>query len=55
VNVLLVRGVGLTAGLGVLFGKGAKREEIGEKPDSSDPYRLAVSWPVFVGLTYNFD
>jgi hypothetical protein len=55
-NVLIVRGVGVVAGWGYLFAKGADEGELGNPPtDSTDPFKLARSpntW--FVGLSYNF-
>lgn len=55
VNVLLVRGIGLTAGGALLFGKGADSAEIGLKPSRpDDPYDLAVARAAFVGISYNY-
>jgi hypothetical protein len=55
VNVLLVRGIGITAGGAYLFGKGADASEIGGKPTNpDDPYRIAATRTAFVGIAYNF-
>jgi hypothetical protein len=55
INVLLVRGIGLTAGGGFLFGKGADAAEIGKEPAlPDDPYKLVVARTVFVGISYNY-
>ncbi len=54
-NVLLVRGVGITAGGALLFGTGADRDEIGKAPSTpDDPYKLSIARAVFVGLSYNY-
>jgi hypothetical protein len=55
INVLLVRGIGITAGGAYLFGTGADASEIGEKPARpDDPYRIAAARALFVGIAYNF-
>jgi hypothetical protein len=55
VNVLLVRGIGIVGGVGVLFGKGAEPDEIGKAPAASaDPFKLALSQSLFVGISYNY-
>jgi hypothetical protein len=53
-NVLLVRGIGVTAGGAFLFGKGAELAEIGKEPAKpDDPYRLSIARAVFVGISYS--
>ncbi len=53
-NILIVRGLGLSVGGALLFGKGADASAIGQKPPvPDDPYDLAVARAAFVGLTYN--
>lgn len=55
INVLLARGIGVTAGGAYLFGTGADASEIGSKPARpDDPYRIAAARVVFVGIAYNF-
>jgi hypothetical protein len=55
INVLLVRGIGLTAGAAYLFGTGADASDIGSKPaHPEDPYRIAAARAAFVGIAYNF-
>jgi hypothetical protein len=55
VNVLLARGIGLTAGGALLFGKGADASEIGNRPARpEDPYELAIARAVFVGVSYTY-
>jgi hypothetical protein len=55
VNVLLVRGLGVTIGGALLFGKGADASEIGTRPSRpDDPYELAITRAAFVGLSYNY-
>jgi hypothetical protein len=54
-NVLLMRGLGVNVGAAVLFGKGALSSEVGAPPPAStDPFRLAVTYAVFAGVTYNY-
>jgi hypothetical protein len=54
-NVLLVRGIGLTLGGAVLFGKGADAQELGGPPARpDDPYRLSIARAVFAGVSYNY-
>jgi hypothetical protein len=54
-NVLLVRGVGVTVGSAILFGKGAELAEIGNAPTNpDDAYKLSIARTVFVGLSYNY-
>lgn len=54
-NVLLTRGIGVVGGIGWLFGKGATAEEIGQPPAASeDPFKLAVSRSLFIGISYNY-
>jgi len=54
-NVLLVRGLGVTIGGALLFGKGADTSEIGSRPSRpDDPYKLAITRTAFVGLSYNY-
>jgi hypothetical protein len=54
-NVLLVRGIGVTAGGGFLFGKGAGASEIGGPPARpDDPFRLSIARTAFAGISYNF-
>jgi len=54
-NVLLVRGIGIAAGGGVLFGTGADADAIGKAPaDATDPFQLAIGKVAFVGITYNY-
>ena len=53
-NVLLVRGIGVTAGGAFLFGKGADLAEIGKAPAKpDDPYKLSIARTVFVGISYS--
>ena len=55
INILLQRGIGIVGGGGVLFGKGAEKDEIGKPPAASeDPFKLAVGRTVFVGISYNY-
>ncbi len=55
VNVLLTRGIGVVGGIGWLFGKGADAEDIGKPPAAKeDPFKLAVSRSLFVGISYNY-
>jgi hypothetical protein len=55
VNALLARGIGVVGGIGWLFGKGADVEEIGQPPAAKeDPFKLALSRSVFVGISYNY-
>ena len=55
VNVLLVRGLGVSVGVGALFGKGADEGELGAKPpDTADQFKLSTAGVVFLGITYNF-
>jgi hypothetical protein len=55
VNVLLARGIGVVGGIGWLFGKGADAAEIGQPPAAKeDPFKLAVSRSLFVGISYNY-
>jgi hypothetical protein len=54
-NVLLARGIGVTIGGALLFGKGADASEIGGRPSRpDDPYKLAITRTAFVGLSYNY-
>jgi hypothetical protein len=54
-NVLLQRGVGIVAGAGLLFGKGAEAGEIGKPPAAKqDPFKLALARTVFVGISYSY-
>ena len=54
-NVLIARGIGITVGVAMLFGKGATKEEIGAPPaNSQDAYRLTVSSALFTGISYNY-
>jgi hypothetical protein len=55
INVMLVRGIGVAAGVGTLFAKGADAAEVGSAPaKADDAYKLAIARVVFVGITYNF-
>ena len=55
VNVLLTRGIGVTAGGVLMFSKGAAKEEIGKAPANSDkPYALSYASGVVIGVSYNF-
>ena len=54
-NVLLVRGIGVTAGGALLFGTGADTDEIGKAPSKpDDPYKLSIARAVFVGISYSY-
>ena len=54
-NVLLVRGIGVTVGGAFLFGKGADASEIGSAPVKPvDPYRLSIARTVFAGISYSY-
>jgi hypothetical protein len=54
-NVLLVRGIGVTAGGALLFGKGADLAEIGKAPAKpDDPYKLSIARAVFAGISYSY-
>lgn len=54
-SVLIARGIGVSAGVGILFAKGAHDDEIGAPPASAtDPYRLSVVTAPFVGISYTF-
>lgn len=54
-NVLLVRGIGVTVGGAFLFGKGADAQEIGSAPVKPvDPYRLSIARTVFAGISYSY-
>jgi hypothetical protein len=53
-NVLLARGIGITAGGAVLFGRGADESEVGQPPRANDPFRLSVARTAFVGISYNY-
>jgi hypothetical protein len=55
INVSLKRGIGVVVGAGALFGNGADSAEIGEPPIAShDPFELATTKTVFVGISYNY-
>ena len=55
VNVLLTRGIGVTAGAVLLFAKGAAAEDIGKAPTHADqPYALSFAGGVVIGVSYNF-
>jgi hypothetical protein len=55
VNVLLVRGIGVTAAGAVLFSKGADASEIGAAPANPDKaYKIAYARGLVIGITYNF-
>jgi hypothetical protein len=54
-NVLLVRGIGITAGGALLFGTGADTDEVGTAPSRpDDPYKLSIARAVFVGLSFSY-
>lgn len=54
-NVLLVRGIGITAGGALLFGTGADSDEVGKAPSKpGDPYKLSIARAVFVGLSFTY-
>jgi hypothetical protein len=54
-NVLLVRGIGVTAGVALLFGTGADADEIGKAPSQpEDPYKLSIARAAFVGISYTY-
>jgi hypothetical protein len=54
-NVLLIRGIGVTAGGALLFGTGADSDEVGKAPSKpDDPYKLSIARAVFVGLSYSY-
>lgn len=54
-NVLLVRGIGVTAGAALLFGTGADPDEIGKPPSKpDDPYKLSIARAVFFGVSYTY-
>ncbi len=54
-NVLIVRGIGVSGGVAVLFAKGARQGEIGSAPeDSTDPFRLSIATAPFLGISYNY-
>jgi hypothetical protein len=54
-NVLLVRGIGITAGGALLFGTGADSDEVGRAPAKpDDPYKLSIARAVFVGISYSY-
>lgn len=54
-NVLLVRGIGINAGLAILFAKGAEKDQIGKAPeDSTDPFKLSFARAPYIGISYNY-
>lgn len=54
-NTLLARGIGVSAGVGLLFATGADTAQLDKKPtDSADPFKLAFVKIVHFGITYNF-
>jgi Predicted NADH:ubiquinone oxidoreductase, subunit RnfD len=55
VNVLLTRGIGVSAGGVVMFAQGAPADRIGSEPaDPDKPYRISYARGILVGITYNF-
>jgi hypothetical protein len=55
VNVLVVRGVGITIGGALLFGKGSHPHEVGQPPDSpDDPFRIALGRGLVIGVSYTY-
>ena len=54
-NVLIVRGIGINAGLAILFAKGAEKDQIGKAPeDSTDPFKLSFARAPYIGISYNY-
>ena len=54
-NVLLVRGIGVTAGGALLFGTGADSDEVGKAPSKpDDPYKLSIARAAFVGISFSY-
>jgi hypothetical protein len=39
----------------VLFGKGARGDEVGSKPaDPKEPFRLSIATAPFIGISYTY-
>jgi len=54
-NVLLVHGIGVTAGGALLFGTGADSDEVGRAPSKpDDPYKLSIARAVLVGISFSY-
>lgn len=54
-NVLLARGIGVTAAGAFLFAKGAEPDQIGKAPANADqPFSISYARGVLLGISYNF-